>query len=384
MPPPQVWASQPFKAAYISYFLLLKAPIQLAILALLYAIKGRPLPARSFGQNIAATLTRMVFDLCATARLPHLAYDDPLTAGERCVVVQPADERVYHGALSSSPVVKPQAKPAVWFPGPPPSTPEDTALLKTKQNVVLQFVGGAFVMGLGYKHYGDDVFKLYSQHLKADRVIWADYRICDGSPEMKFPAPIQDAVTHYAYLISLGIDPKNIVLAGDSAGGNMVLALLRHLQYLHEEQPESALPLPGGAIVFSPWVTVTPTVGQDFYKYENSRYDTVSSALGQWGADAYRPQGKLSDEIEGFVSPFGHPFKTSVPLYIHDGDAEVLHEDIKLFASQMLEKNGEKNVRYHSTPVAPHDLLLAHPVYKLTAQLGKAIDEAYQFFEASK
>lgn len=382
MPPPSIWASQPFKALYITCFII-KTPIELVFLTILYLICGRPLPARTLGQNVAATLTRKVFHLCATARLPLLVYDDPALAGDRCVVVsRAADDECYAGTISSFQSVKPQAQPVVWFPGPPPATAEESAKLKTER-IVLHFIGGAFCMGLGYKHYGDDLWRMCSQHLKADRVIWSDYRICDGSPELQFPAPIQDAVTHYAYLISLGVNPKNIILSGDSAGGNVVITLIRHLELL-QKQPNPSLPLPGGAIVYSPFVNVIPTIGTDFYKYENSQWDTVSSSLGQWGVDCYRPAGKLSEEVEGFISPLDNPFQTSVPIYIHDGDAEVLHENIKIFAGQMVKENGEKIIRYHSTPTAPHDLLLAHPVYKMTAELGKIIEEASDFFQGKK
>lgn len=356
------------------------------LLTILYLVKGRPLPSRNLAGNLLATFTRKIFDFCAAANLPLLAYDDPQTAQEQYVLVEPAEPQCYAGTITSaSEAVKPQPQGVVWFPGPPSSsaataaTAEERAKVRTEK-VVLQFVGGAFVMGLGYKIYGQDVFNTYSKHLRADRVVWSDYRISDGSVANKFPAAIQDAVTHYAYVVSLGYDPKNITLAGDSAGGNVVLALLRHLQSL-QHQSAPALPLPGGAICFSPWVKVIPTIGRDFHKYKNAKVDSVCAALGQWGVDAYRPEGTLADDIEAFISPMDHPFKTSVPIFIHDGDAEALHDDIIVFQSQMA-KVGGNTIRYHCTPVAPHDLLLVHPLYKMTAELGNAVDEAYGFFSA--
>jgi acetyl esterase/lipase len=73
-----------------------------------------------------------------------------------------------------------------------------------------------------------------------------------ATPDTRFPAAIQDAVTFYAYLLDLGIPAKNIIISGDSAGGNLVIALLRYI-----EANKGLLPSPRGAISWSPWVDVT-------------------------------------------------------------------------------------------------------------------------------
>ena len=375
MPAPTIWASQPFKALYIVAFLV-KAPIKLILLSVVYLFR-RPLPGRSILSNLAATLSRMFLDLCATTRLPYLLYSHPKTAKEKYVLVEPAPAHYYSGPLSSTDLIKPEPRPLVWLTGLPP---ENAAEVKGKR-IVLQFFGGAFVIGLSYKIYGPDVAKAMT-NLKADYVVWADYRLSNESPETKFPAAIQDAITYYAYLISLGFEPKNIILTGDSSGGNIVLTLLRYLNWL-QEKPKPALPLPGGAVAFSPWVHVTPTVGKDFYTFSNCTVDTVTSALGQWGSDSYRPSGKLSDDVEEFISPLHHPYKTATPLYIHDGDAEVLYENINLFAKQMKEINGDK-IHYETTKIGPHDLLLVHRGFGMTQELYRVLTAANDFIEANQ
>mgnify|MGYP005989189339 CR=1 FL=1 len=375
MPAPTIWATQPFKALYIAAFIV-KTPIKLILLSALYLFK-RPLPGRSIPHNLVASLTRMIFDLCAAARLPYLLWDDPKTAKEQYVLVEPAAAHFYAGPLSATDLIKPAPRPLVWLTGLPPKSPSE---VKGKR-IVLQFFGGAFVVGLGYKHYGPDVAKTM-KNLKADYVVWADYRLANESPETGFPAAIQDAVTYYSYLLSLGFESKNIILTGDSSGGNIVLTLLRYLNWL-QEKPKPVLPLPGGVVAFSPWVHITPTVGKDFYTFANCTVDTVTSSLGQWGSDSYRPSGKLSDEIEAFISPLHHPFKTAVPLYIHDGDAEVLYDNINLFARQMKELNGDK-VRYYTTKLGPHDLLLAHPGFGMTKELYEVVTAANDFIESNQ
>ena len=76
-----------------------------------------------------------------------------------------------------------------------------------------------------------------------------DYRL---APETRFPGPLHDCVSAYFRMIDdLHISPENIIVAGDSAGGGLSLALLMYLR-------DNGYPLPGGAILMSPWVGKSP------------------------------------------------------------------------------------------------------------------------------
>ncbi|BEJ16390.1 hypothetical protein CspHIS471_0509950 [Cutaneotrichosporon sp. HIS471] len=86
------------------------------------------------------------------------------------------------------------------------------------------------------------------------RVFAVNYRM---APQYPFPCAIQDVLASYLYLINppegaahRPVDPKNIIVAGDSAGGGLSLALLQILRDLK-------LPLPGGSILMSPWCDLT-------------------------------------------------------------------------------------------------------------------------------
>ena len=74
------------------------------------------------------------------------------------------------------------------------------------------------------------------------RTFALDYRL---SPEHRFPAQLEDALNAYRWLLETGVDPDHLVLAGDSAGGNLALALLLAAR-------DSKLPLPALAIALSP------------------------------------------------------------------------------------------------------------------------------------
>ena len=72
-----------------------------------------------------------------------------------------------------------------------------------------------------------------------------NYRL---APETKFPGPLHDVVSSYFRLVfDLRIPPSNIIVAGDSAGGALCLALMMYLR-------DNDYPLPGAAMLLSPWV----------------------------------------------------------------------------------------------------------------------------------
>jgi len=79
------------------------------------------------------------------------------------------------------------------------------------------------------------------------RVFALDYRL---APEAPFPAAVDDAARAFAWLLEIGVQAQNISMAGDSAGGGLVIATLLRLK-AHGQ------PLPACAICLSPWVDLT-------------------------------------------------------------------------------------------------------------------------------
>lgn len=80
-----------------------------------------------------------------------------------------------------------------------------------------------------------------------------DYRKLRDGP---FPAALLDAVSGYAYLLSIGVRPSSIIVGGDSAGGHLTLALTRYLrdELEHKELPKALL-------LFSPWCNMENEFG---------------------------------------------------------------------------------------------------------------------------
>lgn len=120
------------------------------------------------------------------------------------------------------------------------------------RRIMLYVHGGAYYFGSVDEHRYQ--MQRHARKLQA-RVLAPRYRL---APQFPFPCGLQDCLAVYLYLIEHR-EPSTILLAGDSAGGGMVLSLLVVLR-------DQGVPLPAGAILLSPWVDLThsfPSLGGD-------------------------------------------------------------------------------------------------------------------------
>ena len=106
---------------------------------------------------------------------------------------------------------------------------------------ILYLHGGGYVIGSSATH--GELARRLSAAADAD-VLAIDYRL---APENPFPAPVEDAVTAYKWLIGQGCDPAGVAIAGDSAGGGLTVATLVSLR-------DHGIPLPACGVCLSPWV----------------------------------------------------------------------------------------------------------------------------------
>ncbi|KAK0189328.1 hypothetical protein F5146DRAFT_1199165 [Armillaria mellea] len=99
-------------------------------------------------------------------------------------------------------------------------------------------------------------------------------------------------------LLSAGVDPQNLVFAGDSAGGNLVLQIFSHMLHPLPNIPESPKPqVPFlGALLISPWVCLA---GEESFN-TNDPYDIISArTYSSWGNTILQHADKQ------FVDPVG-------------------------------------------------------------------------------
>jgi len=113
-----------------------------------------------------------------------------------------------------------------------------------EDKMILYFHGGGLVAGSAKSHRG-----IVAKFVKASGVkaLTFDYGL---APENPFPKGLNDSMKVYQDLLESGYEAENIILMGDSGGGNLVLSLMLLLK-------EKSLPLPAGAITLSPWTDLT-------------------------------------------------------------------------------------------------------------------------------
>ncbi|CAG8624236.1 11553_t:CDS:2 [Gigaspora rosea] len=183
--------------------------------------------------------------------------------------------------------------------------------------VVLHMHGGAYYLGSAKSSRSFTI--KFAVQAKA-RVFSIDYRL---SPPNQFPAPLCDCLAAYLYLINPGpdagfkpINPKKIVIAGESAGAGLAFSMLLFLR-------DAGLPLPGGAIGLSPWVDLTHSM-PSFWDDLVDKVDILPKILGGrkiWPsspvADEYIANVKaLSNKIDKKKPTIvGHPSFTKVPRF---------------------------------------------------------------------
>lgn len=149
------------------------------------------------------------------------------------------------------------------------------------------------------------------------RLFALDYRL---APEHPFPAALEDAIAAYRALIAAGIAPARIVVAGDSAGGGLALALLIALR------DENAA-LPAAAVLFSPWTDLAAT-GQSVVANSDSDALFFGAAIGR-AARHYLGDTPANNPL---ASPLYADLTGLPPLLIQVSDTEVLLDDSRRLA----------------------------------------------------
>ncbi len=178
------------------------------------------------------------------------------------------------------------------------------------ERVLLYFHGGGYCSGSIISHR-----RMVTEAGRSAgvRTLAVAYRL---APEHPFPAASEDAMTAWRMLRSLGISGNRIAVGGDSAGGNLAVALLARLRETGED-------LPACAWVVSPWVDLTQSGATLASKdavdpiIHKEYLDELANAFVPRGMDCGDPRvSVLHANLEGFP-----------PLLIQVGSAETLLDD---------------------------------------------------------
>lgn len=241
------------------------------------------------GTHVARTQTRIAFDMPNI--LDGREFEDALTV---------------HSPAVAQVTIEPVRQPVKGHWYQPKSKAHDVTVL--------------YLHGGGYAYYAKAHQNLIALVTLAagSRTFALDYRLI---PEHSFPAQLEDALAAYRWLLESGVNPQRLVIAGDSAGGNLTLALLLSLR-------DASLPLPALGVCLCPWTDVS-NPGDSMTR--NAKYDILEKRMAdQWakwlcaGADMRNP----------LISPIHANLCGLPPIYVQAGSAEILYDMICAFAEK--------------------------------------------------
>ncbi len=155
-------------------------------------------------------------------------------------------------------------------------------------------------------------------------VLSFDYRL---APEHPYPAAMQDAMQVWDYLMLLGYGARDIILAGDSAGGNLALSLVLKLK-------SQGRLMPRGLVLMSPWTDLTASGKSHVSK---AGIDPVlNAAYLEQMIQNYAEGQALDDPL---ISPLFGDYEGFPPTYIQVGSNEILQDDAVMLYKKLLKAN---------------------------------------------
>ena len=280
--------------------------------------------------------------------------------------------------------VKPETIIGYWFGDTLEERP-----VREGEVVVMNMHGGAYILGTAHPkdltaNIPKGLVSYGNQTGTITRVLSIEYRLSASypfKPSGQFPTALLDALSGYAYLLSQGFKPQNILFSGDSAGGNLANALTRYL--VDANLP--SIPPPSGIILTSPWSDMSMQhhrPGGTSETNYNSDY-LGNNSLGNYALigfiGSHNPREYLYNPYMSPASPFlpkeVQPFDKRWPrTMIICGGAEVMLDEIKSLKHVM--ETGGVEVKWLEVEDAVHDFF-AIPGFSRQSKL--AFEEIVQW-----
>jgi acetyl esterase/lipase len=217
--------------------------------------------------------------------------------------------------------------------------------------VILYLHGGGFIAESRAVH---DPFLAALCREAGGRGLMVDYRL---APEHPFPAALEDCFAAWEFLLSTGVDPGRIVIAGDSAGGNLVVNTAMRAR-------DDGLPQPAALVLMSPLLDLSFNGGS---MRRNDGLDPMFRASSVRALQAYYGTGL--DPADARLSPLFGRLSGLPPSLVLVGSSELLLDDAVRFGARV--PGARVDVW--------HDLPHVFPVYRGLSAGDRAIREMAAF-----
>lgn len=225
-----------------------------------------------------------------------------------------------------------------------------------RDQVLLYLHGGGFVFGVTPQHIGMVAYLARSMDAHA---LMVDYRL---APDHPFPAALDDCVTAYRWLLGQGISPQNVVLAGDSAGGNLVITTMMKLR-------DGGEPLPAAAACLSPVADLSdhPSPAEGF------KDPLLPPKAMRFYSASYVAHNDATDPL---ISPIYGDWHGLPPLLVHAGEEEILLDDAIRIAAAARAAGGD--VRLEQYPRMWH----VWQLFPSLPQAAESLDDIARFLSS--
>lgn len=230
-----------------------------------------------------------------------------------------------------------------------------------KQGCCVLFLhGGSYIYGSARTTHAELIARIAFE--AGIEIVGLDYRL---APENRYPAQLHDAISAFDALVSNGIAAQKILLAGDSAGGNLALALQLALR-------DRGGPQAVALVLSSPWINLEMSAASF---RENDPFDYGTRDVLARQAAAFAGDLPLCDPR---ISPTNANLQGLAPCLVTVGELEIPRDDILEFAERL--KNAGVSTTLHLIKDMPHNapvLAAYHPEAKA------ALDAIVGFIRAS-
>ncbi|KAI1394476.1 Alpha/Beta hydrolase protein [Hypoxylon trugodes] len=288
---------------------------------------------------------------------------EPRSLGDRFIRIEKAPNSVYIDVAKPDSSILPATTGGIWFPCALKATAEGG-----DKPVILHFHPGGYAMG----DVRNDA--AFAAHNLTERVgsyaLFNLYRLATN-PNGRFPAALQDGISAYYHLLhDLKIPAARIVISGDSAGGHIVLCMLR---YIATHGKEAGLPAPSCALVWSPAIDMMVAIEPEkIVTNPNYKTDYMDETFMSWGAKRFISRDPTSS---GYMNPLSAPFKCPCPLWAFCSENELFYGEISKFVEQM-KSIRDNDVTFRVEPLGNHNIFFAGNLTGWKAEAERVANEA--------